>query len=283
MSHDLDHDLRALDPTSRQTNGLSDRALDDLRHIMSTPPGDPTDREYAGGRAIRRPRRSRWVTRALPAAAAAVGLAVLAPNLFSDDSAFATWTARPAAPSVEDVAEAGRVCGDFWRTAGVDRPLPGLTVALAEERGDWTYTVMRTSDGQFADCLMQLEHGRWWSSREPLVTGGGGLTPPLAEGPTAGELEAVMYSGSGSGTDEVGVVAISGRVGPQVVSVVAHDLTVGDVRATVADGYWAAWWPTPVAPGTAPDLDGLTLTVTVADGSTYEVTHEEILEDVMGP
>jgi len=32
---------------------------------------------------------------------------------------------------------------------------------------------------------------------------------------------------------------------------------------------------------TAADDDSIT--VTVADGSTYEVTHEEILEDVMGP
>lgn len=282
MTHDLEHDLRALDPTSRQTNGLSDRALDDLHRITSTPPGDPTTREYAGGRAHSRLRRSRWVTRALPVAAAAAGLAVLAPSLFSDDSAYATWTAQPAAPSVQDVAEAGQLCGDFWLQGGLDRPLPGLEVALAEQRGDWTYTVMRTSDGQYADCMLQLDRGllRRLAGSGPLISGGGGLSPALGPAPTGGELEPVSYGGSGN--EEGAVAALSGRVGPDVTAVIAHAPDVGDVQATVRDGYFAAWWPAANDDAELPELEGLTLTVTVTDGSSYDVSYEEILQDVIG-
>jgi len=189
-------------------------------------------------------------------AAAAAGLAVLAPGLFRDDSADASWTAQPAAPSVDDVAEAGQHCADFWLNSGLDRPLPGMEVALAEQRGDWTYTVMRTSDGQYADCMLQQDRGllRRLAGSGPLVTGAGGLSPALGPVPTGGALESVSYGGSGS--DDGAFAALSGRVGPDVTRVVAHAPGTGDVQATVRDGYFAAWWPGANADAEPPSLRG---------------------------
>ncbi|WP_109471151.1 hypothetical protein [Ornithinimicrobium cavernae] len=39
MTHDMDHDLRALDP--RAGNGLSDRRLQELLRSRATPPPEP--------------------------------------------------------------------------------------------------------------------------------------------------------------------------------------------------------------------------------------------------
>ena len=276
MTHDLDHDLRALDPTTRNTNGLSDRALDDLTLIMATPPGDPTSGEYAGARATRAPRRSRWVTRAAPIAAAAAALAVFSPNLYSDDSAFASWTAQPAAPSVDDVAEAGALCSEFWANSSLDDPLPDLEVALAEQRGDWTYTVMTTSDHQYVDCMLQLDRGLIGNLLGPgFSSGGGGLTPLSPQAPDPEQIEAVSYGGTGNDSD-VAVLAVSGRAGADVRSVVAHTPTTGDVQAPVKDGVWAAWWPAEFDHANGPEMDGLSFTVTLEDGSTFEATYDEV-------
>lgn len=275
MTHDPDHDLRALDPTSRNTNGLSDRALDDLNRIMSTRSGDPTSSAYAGARAARAPHRSKWVTRALPIAAAAAALAVFSPSLYSDDSAFASWTAQPAAPAVDDVEEAGRVCADLWTDAGTD-PLPNLRVALAEQRGDWTYTVMTTSDGQYVDCTMQLDRGVLGNLFGNYRGGGGSLAPLPAEPPAADRIEAMSYSGTGGGDSDVAALAVSGRVGADVTGVVAHTPDAGDVQATVQDGYWAAWWPTQFDRADGPEMDGLSFTVTLRDGSTFEATYDDV-------
>lgn len=276
MTHDIDHDLRALDPTSRNTNGLSDRALDDLNLIMATPPGDATSPEYAGGRATRTPRRSRWVTRALPIAAAAAALAVFSPSLYSDDSAFASWTAQPAAPSVEDVAHAGRLCSEFWTNGGFSQDLPDLKVVLAEQRGDWTYTVMTTSDDQFVDCMLQLDRGLIGNLMGlEFNSGAGGLTQLSPQAPDPEQVEAVSYGGTSNSSDAV-VLSVSGRAGEQVQSIVAHTPSTGDVQATVQDGYWAAWWPAVFDPGNGPQMDGLAFTVTLRDGSTFEATYDDL-------
>lgn len=276
MTHDLDHDLRALDPTTRNTNGLSDRALDDLNLIMATPPGDATSREYAVSRATGAPRRSKWVTRALPLAAAAAALAAFSPTLYSNDSAFASWTAQPAAPAVDDVAEAGRMCGEFWTNGGFDWPLPDLKVALAEQRGDWTYTVMTTSDGQYVDCMLQLDRGLIGNLLgTQFSSGGGGLTPMPAQTPAPDQIQAMTFGGFGGGDSDVAVLAVSGRAGDQVQSIVAHTPTTGDVQATVQDGFWAAWWPAEFDGAEGPDMDGLTLTVTLRDGTTFETTYDD--------
>ena len=276
MTHDIDHDLRALDPTSRATNGLSDRALDDLTLIMATPPGDATSPEYAGGRATRTPRRSRWITRALPIAAAAAALAVFSPNLYNDDSAFASWTAQPAAPAVDDLTEAGQLCSQFWIDAGYDDPLPDLEVALAEQRGDWTYTVMTTSDDQYVDCMMQLDRGLLGNLLgAPFYRGAGGLADLPPQAPDPEQIEAVMYGGTGDNSD-VAVLAVSGRAGAEVASVVAHTPTTGDVQATVQDGFWAAWWPAELDRVAGPEMDGLSFTVTLRDGSTFEAAYDDV-------
>lgn len=276
MTHDPDHDLRALDPTSRTTHGLSDRALDDLNRIMSTPAGDPTNSAHAGGRAVGPPRRSRWVTRALPIAAAAAALAVFSPSLYSDDSAFASWTAQPAAPAADDVAQAGRACSEFWMDSGFDGPLPDLTVALAEQRGDWTYTVMTTSDGQFVDCMMQLDRGLIGNLLGVQFSrGGGGLTQLPTEPPAPDQIEAATFGGVG-GDSDMAVMSTSGRAGAQVRSVVAHTPTTGDVQATVRDGFWAAWWPAEMDGAEWPEMDGLSFTVTLRDGSTFEANYDDV-------
>lgn len=277
MTHDIDHDLRALDPTSRNTNGLTDRALDDLNRIMSSPAGDPTSRAYAGGRASRGPRRRTWATRALPVAAAVAAVAVLAPSLYNDDSAFASWTAQPAAPAVDDVAEAGRLCADFFADIPVIEALADPQVALAEQRGAWTYTVLTTSDDQYVDCLMELDRGLLGNLFGPrFASGGGGVSPLSPEPPGVDRIEAVMYGGSGRGDSDVVVLAVSGRAGDDVQSVVAHTPETGDVQATVHEGYWAAWWPTELEGAENPTMDALSFTVTLRGGSSYDVAYEAV-------
>src|SRR5690606_4074707 len=249
----------------------------DLNRIMASPTGDPTSRAYAGGRASRGPHRSRWATRALPIAAAVAAVAVIAPSLYNDDSAFASWTAQPATAAVDDVAEAGRLCADFFAVIPVIDELRDPQVALAEQRGAWTYTVLTTADHKYVDCLMELDRGLLGNLFGPARTqGGGGVTQLSAEAPAADRIEAAMYGGTGSGDADVVVLAVSGRAGDDVQSVVAHTPTTGDVQASVHEGYWAAWWPAELGEAESSTMDGLSFTVTLRDGSSYDVAYEAV-------
>ncbi|MBU4213167.1 MAG: hypothetical protein KJ792_00760 [Actinobacteria bacterium] len=224
----------------------------------------------------RRPvHRTRWL---MGAAAITVGAttAVLWPS--STPSAFAGWTALPTAATAAQVAAAQERCqtgvtGSAEAMAGYiagGQPVPPLDVprsapeladqqvVLAEQRGSFTHLV--TTNGQWVlDCLDAPELGD--------AVGVVGTTN-LAAHPTAPAADSVdRLQGGGVGVPggESAVVA-GGRAGSQVVGVQLRTPEGSTVTASVADGYWTAWWPSTEA------VDGSSwateVVVLLADGTS---------------
>lgn len=220
---------------------------------------------------------------ALDRTPAALTLALtLTPNLLGGD-AYGGWTDVPAAASATDAHAAENDCRAFWldfaKTPG--EGLPELQViedadrVLAEQRGEFTYTVL--SDGTWAmDCLVQTRPGFSWFDGGGGSSSGAGSLQPLGDG---GELArdgvADLIVGGMGGQDLDGtVLMLYGRVGADVRAAVVHTPGVGDVEATVTNGFVAAW--APGLPRDAFDEPAIGMTLYLADGSTADLTPDEV-------
>jgi hypothetical protein len=75
------------------------------------------------------------------------------------------------------------------------------------------------------------------------------------------------------GEDEEWVSSVDGHVGSDVTGVTVHTPIGTDVEASVANGRFAAWWPSAKPSSENPEVMGTwTYTVTLADGTTRQVT-----------
>jgi hypothetical protein len=146
----------------------------------------------------------------------------------------APWQAQPMRPSAEIVAEADRVCRQ-------DIPFQaGLPLLLVDARGEGRLQLFYGANGESAECdgiVVGLDgsvHG-----------GGGGGTGSGAVWPALAAAELAIVSSGGSG----GVLGdqehnIAGRAGTAVARVQLNVAgAAGPIEATVANGWWAAWWP----------------------------------------
>ena len=227
---------------------------------------------------VRTRRRWPWLA---AAAAVAAGVVVLAPTVGSGGGAYASWTDVPAAATAADAAEAEQYCRDMWRDVLDDQEedMPAVAVAdsadlvIAEQRGDFTYTVL--SDGDWGmDCLVETRTGfRWFGSGGG---GAGGSLQPLGDsGDLAPDGIADLMLGGFGGQDIEGMVLMMyARVGADVSAAVVHTPGAGDVEATVTNGYLAAW--APGLPENALDEPSIGLTLYLTDGSEVELTPTEL-------
>lgn len=235
-------DLRALDPSQAsrpdrargpQAQLLLQRILDSPDPVGSRPPREPASPgpQRQGGRSS-----WRWAM-AGAACVAAAGLVVWPAG--SGQPAYASWTAVPAPVSDNDRQAAGQACiagkQDGPRHEGLPSraELGAMTTVLAERRGDYTFTVI-ASDDWFGDCLDGPDGGMGTLSGLGDTATGETVIPP------AGGLVTLV---AGTHTTKAGAYNfVTGRVGADVASV---ELNAGgnSVAATVANGYFAAWWP----------------------------------------
>lgn len=260
---ELTQTLQSLDAAPQQpAAGLSPRAADDLQRILAT---DPLVAPAPTAAPVRSPwRRRAWL---LPVAAAVGVGAVVVPNLLGGDpSAYASWSAKPTAPA--DGAAAGQACLDSWSVGrpteaaeGMLPELDGLHLVLAEQRGDFTYVLLADDSGSTTmECLTSEETGMSSGQGVGAVSGS---SEPVTLAPDAVSMDGILGS-----TTAGSYTSVSGRIGSDVTGVVAHTADGRDVTATISEGYWAAWWPS----GQEGDV---TLTLTLADGSTREVSDPE--------
>lgn len=289
MNDTLEPDLRALaaiDPAGARDPQahLSSAAAGLLASIITAPdrPVRPIAADSSGAPtelgAKGRTRRRVWVL-AGAAAVVAGGLVVL-PNVAPGGGAYASWTDVPAAATGSNAAAAEDECRDMWldfaATPGEGIPerqvVADADLVLAEQRGDFTYTVL--SDGAWGmDCLVQTERGVWWSGG---VVGAGGSLQPLGD---SGELapdgvaDLMLVGAFGPDIDGL-VLTLYARVGAEVTAAVVHTPEVGDVEATVTNGYLAAW--APGLPDDALDVPSIGMTLYLADGSQIELTPEDV-------
>ncbi|MGY4643889.1 hypothetical protein [Cellulomonas sp. URHB0016] len=276
----IDAALRSLDPADRHVDPMGARARADLRAILATDPAagpclhatPRTAPAPAPAPATPRPattpvRTVRWTTRRVAlvgglVTAVAAGMVAM-PAVRGGDPAFATWTAVPTGVPAEQRPEAAADCRANLKDGSVGGDdfgdeLDGAQTAIAETRGVWTTVVLTGSDGFTATCITDdsapfFAQGSIGSIGTPT-----GYVPP---GPRE-----VFATSLGAGTMGAGDISTAaGAAGADVVGVVYHSRTHGDVVATVNLGQFALWFPG----DELTDLsNGVDVEVTYRDGTT---------------
>ena len=263
--------LRDLDPapTTVLTDAERGRADAAFARILATPSTDRVPEKTS------RPRRR--LTRLLVpiglgfAAAAAVPALVL-----GGDSAFASWTSTPEPLTGVAAAEAATAC-----RAALAATDQGERVVIAERRGGWTYVLLAGPDSE-ATCLMPEglvdQDDPAADAREGFM---GSYTSDPGEAPTLAPGGIIGHDAAGSvptdglwdfGDDEEWVIDVDGYVGSDVTGVTVHTPIGTDVEASVANGRFAAWWPSVKPSSENPEVMGAwTYTVTLADGTTRKI------------
>ncbi|GIG29791.1 hypothetical protein Cma02nite_23910 [Cellulomonas marina] len=233
---DVDRRVRALAPTGVVDPDGLERARARVRAEQDTHAGAVPTLAAARARRAGRPAR-RWALAAGGAAAAVVAAVLLtAPP---DEPAFATWTAIPAAP---DPATAARATASCASSVPADvQPAP----VLVEQRGAVVLSVL--ADGAWASACV-------WSDHETSEGSIAAYTRTMPAAPTADGVAVVSWVGTWSPEDGPWT-AVYGLAGSDVAQVVVDREAGGPVRATVQDGWFAAWWPTDSPAATVTPFD----------------------------
>ena len=198
-------------------------------------------------------------------AAAALAL-VAVPVLYGRDSAYAGWTAYPAALSTGQGSAVARQCQTWVKGSITEAP---TRVVLSERRGGIGLALLTGPGGLLVTCELSLD-----GSGEPS----GGASESYFS--TALRPDQILSDGGSGFSEDDGEPifrVVSGRVGADVTGVVVHTEEQGDVIASVEQGYFTAWWPGP--PEVRGYLTGLPMefsfTARLRDGTTRTVSREQ--------
>ncbi len=188
----------------------------------------------------------------------------------------AAWSTSPDPVPPAQAAEMGAACRDDLGRSQQEmndppesgagkaaRMLQRSEVVLADRRGSRTYLLLATDDGFTATCVFEDS----FVTAPPDQIGGsaaGGLsmgyeappTPPAADGILALDIGASSAMGRGEASS-------TGLVGEDVAGVVVTIPDGTKVAATVADGWFFAWWPFTGETFS----DAVTFTLTLRDGT----------------
>ena len=265
--------LRDLDPapTTVPTDEELERADATFVRILATPSHAQVRAEP--GRPRRR--RSRLL---VPLGLVGAAGATVPALLLGGGSAFASWTPKPEPLRAAAVSEAAATC-----RASLAVPDQGERVVIAERRGGWTYVLIAgpTAEGT---CLMpdDLVGNRDPADHKEKGFFGTYDTEPV-EAPTLAR-DSIVEAGSMQGsvrtpgalpftTDDGWFSWVEGYVGSDVTGVTVHPPVGPDVEASVANGRFAAWWPSDQPSSENLEvMEAWTYTVTLADGTTRQVT-----------
>jgi hypothetical protein len=251
------------------------RAQEILDRVLSAPvsPG-------VAGAAAQVPAGRRRVVRRVAAVGSVAALvavgSVAAPRLGGGGEALA-WSATPQALSADDARHAEQACtaavlDDPSPVEGVDQSR--MRPVITEARGSLVLVYLSDRAASPSESTCYVQDGRVVGMSGGLATPQSPPAPPVPANSILVGLGEVMSTSSGS------IRGVRGRVGSEVVGVVFDTVAKGAVTATVRHGHVAAWWPdaptTEVQENarTAPEIRGAT--VTLSDGSTRNVTVEEL-------
>ncbi|WBQ03416.1 hypothetical protein [Kribbella sp. CA-293567] len=181
-------------------------------------------------------RRRRNVVRGSVAAAAAVMAGVVTYPLLFPASAYASWTAipRPVTISADD-PRLGQ-CTSSVPSGPTDSVGSALQLrpVVTEQRGDFTAALLGGGDS-IAVCIFD----------DTNRSAGRTIAVALPAG------SSVSLIGNGGSLDEgEGARYVYGRVAAGVEKVKVVTTEGVEVTASVADGYYLAWWPAPAGPAT---------------------------------
>lgn len=265
--HDLDHTLRTLDVADAELSGdqlarkqaLLDGLLDQSSPVVSL-----------DSRRARRRHAARWLIPAAAAAAVAVPLTIWGGPAATNNAAFASWTATPHRVDAATAQRAGEACREDARESmrrspavAADTTLDpdALRTVVAERRGDFLFLSMVALDGSSQECFLK-------ASKPDEVNGatGGWATKDSKPLVTLARTQLEAQAGGQSSSPEGSFSFTTGRLGKDIAAVTIHSAG-REVKATVNDGHFAAWWP---APELAPNSPNPTETydVTLTNGRT---------------
>ena len=148
-----------------------------------------------------------------------------------------SWSRVPL-PGVQSLATRAAQGPSSCKAAAADQPVHLL---VQDRRTAWTAAFLFTSGAQFGSCFVSTAEGG---------TGGG-----------SGPLPGAMTGALSIDDDSSGMVAagnardLGGRVAGPVVSVLVELEGGQTVVASVANGYWLAWWPLSARPTAVVGLD----------------------------
>lgn len=244
------------------TFSQSQRADLTLNQILATDPGSPGPRaDPTPATPGRRSRRRVLV----PLVVLVSAVAVVAPVLTTGgDMAYASWSPLPVSLSPADSTAAARAC-----LAALDREAaPPVTPVLAERRGAWTYVLIRPAKDVQSSCIMPTDeinepaaadHRRWfWSEDEEVVD-------PVRN------VDEVRVDTAATATTKEGLFSYSeGAVGRDVVDITFTTPRDVTVKASVANGRYAVWWPAGSNNIRSPEIsEAPNIDVTLTNGTTY--------------
>lgn len=263
--------LRDLDPasTSVLTDEQLERADATFARIVDTP-SSPTLPERP-----HRPRR-RLARVLVPLGLVGAAGAAVPALLLGGGSAFASWTPTPEPLAGVAAAEAATTCLTL-----LAQPDGGEQVVLAERRGGWVYVLLAGTRSEGACLMPEALVGQEDPAAHRTEGFMGRYTSDPGETPIQARGGITAYGGSSSvptgglwdfARNEEWVTFVDGDVGSDVTDVTVRTPTGTDVEASVANGRFAVWWPSPVPSSDSPEVMGAwTYTVTLVDGSTREV------------
>lgn len=164
------------------------------------------------------------------AAAVAVAAVQLVPN-GNGNRAYASWTATPKAVAVADVLPQAKQCATGWG-ADWETPPTAADIVLAERRGDATLVLVKMDSTALTSCFV-LDPAEGAAGADLLDT--------ASPAPAAGRVRTVSM-GAVEGS-EGWYSSVIGRAGAGVEKVEIELPDGTEVRASLRDGWWAAWWP----------------------------------------
>jgi len=178
----------------------------------------------------------------LGASGVAGAVAVIVTLSSSAAPAFAGWQPTPTTPAPGQLAQAAQACGQ-----GLGSPV------LTDSRGPYTASIYADSD-----------------TSDVCLTGNGVSMSSTATSATPASVAAGQIQSRGFGMrDSAGnaLTLVDGRIGAGVTAVTIEGSDGSSVQATVANGWYLAWWPGTVA-ATNAEVTTASGTSTVAFPST---------------
>ena len=202
--------------------------------------------------------RKRRLSRRTLAVFAGTGIAALAlwtvnasPFAGSPQLVMAGWEAAPTRSDAALAAAATGAC------SGSDPGVAAMPIVVQDQRGT-AATILFAGGGQLSICVVARdETGR-------VVAAASGMTRLEA---TANTLTIDSGLSAPKTANFPGLTVIAGRVGQGAASVVITRSAGADITATVASGYFVAWWPSTEKASTVAAKDASGTPISVVDAT----------------
>jgi len=173
-----------------------------------------------------RPRLARWAT--LGAAPVAVAVLVVGTTGSGPTSAFAGWSATPTTPTSGQLQAAEAACQQQ------NPSVASLAPTVADVRGPYSMLVY-TDRSTITDCTI--------GAQGTLMNGVTPAAQTTSVAPNSIEVVSQLSPASPAGQGEQKASELEGQAGAGVTAVTIVLDDGSSIQTTVANGWFAAWWP----------------------------------------